>query len=184
MNWYLDIETEGLNPIEDKIITIQYQKVDNYGNPISDLVILKEWEEGEEQIVKKFYNLFITNNPFFFIPIMQNHLFDFRFLIEKFKKYGLSLNKSEIDFLYTIPLIDIHSILVIMNGMNFKGSGLSDMTEKRERGDFIPNLYKIKEYAKIETYIKQETESFLKAFKILCIELPKLKSLIQKKNGN
>jgi len=180
MNWYFDIESEGLNPEKDKIITIQYQKIDNCGKPIGDLIILKEWQEGEEQIVKKFHKLITTYDPFFFIPIMQNHLFDFRFIFSKFRKYGLKLNKSEIDFLYSIPLIDIHSLLVIMNNMNFKGSGLSDMTEKKERGDYIVKLYKRKEYHKIEEYIIQETNSFLKAFQVFCRELPKLKNLIRK----
>jgi hypothetical protein len=183
-NHYLDVETTGLDPEKDKIITIQFQKMDNFGNPIGDLVILKEWEEGEEEIVRKFHKLITTNNPFFFIPVIQNHIFDFRFLFTKFKKYNLSLGKSEIDFLYDMPIIDIHSLMVMINRMNFKGSSLTNMTEKEGRGDLIPILYQQKEFKKIEAYIRQETTSFFKAFKILCRELPKLKILIQKQDGS
>jgi len=36
-NFYLDIETTGLNPRKDKIITIQYQELDrSTGEPISE----------------------------------------------------------------------------------------------------------------------------------------------------
>ena len=100
MNYILDIVTSGLNPDFDKILTIQYQKIDNSGNPIGDFIILKEWEEGEEQIVKKFHSVFVSFDMFIFIPLMQNHLFVLMFLFRKFKKYGLSLRMSEIDYLY------------------------------------------------------------------------------------
>lgn len=141
-------------------------------------MILKEWELGEEEMLRRLHNIICTQNCWNFVPIMQNHLFDFRFILEKFKKYNLNMGKSEIDFLYAIPLIDLHSLFVIMNGMNFRGSGLSDLTLKKSRGDFIPNLYLEGRYAEIEEYIKQETASFIEAFQILCRELPKLKPLL------
>lgn len=181
--YYLDVESSGLNSKEDKILTIQYQKLDTYGNPIEDLVILKEWESSEENIIKKFYSVFVTESVWNFIPILQNNLFDFSFLLEKFRKYGLKIDERELDFLFKLPIIDLHSVLVIINNMSFKGSGLNSMTEKKGEGGFIPDLYAKKEYAKIEEYIKQETASFISAFQILCRELPKLKNLLKKQNG-
>ena len=181
--YYLDIESSGLNPKEDKILTIQYQKLDTYGNPIGELIILKEWESSEEDIIKKFYNVFVTESVWNFIPIMQNPIFDFSFLLEKFRKYDLKIDERELDFLFRLPIVDLHPVLVIINNMSFKGSGLNSMTEKKGEGGFIPDLYAQKEYAKIEEYIKQETASFIDAFQILCKELPKLKRLLKKQDG-
>jgi len=41
--FYLDIETTGLDPLKDKILTMQYQELDrNTGEAKGELVILKE----------------------------------------------------------------------------------------------------------------------------------------------
>ena len=54
-NYYFDIETTGLDPKKDKIITIQYQELDRFtGKAIGKLVILKEWESSEREILQKF----------------------------------------------------------------------------------------------------------------------------------
>jgi len=43
MNYYLDIETTGLDPLHAKIITIQYMELErNTAKPMSPLKILKE----------------------------------------------------------------------------------------------------------------------------------------------
>lgn len=182
--YYTDIESEGLNPQEHKILTIQFQQIDNFGNPTSELIILREWElGGEEEMIKRFFNIFVNENFFKFVIVGQNTLFDLRFILAKFKKYGLDIKKSEIDFLYSLPIIDIHSTLIILNDLNFKGSGLDSLTEKKQKGDIIPNLYQEKNYPAIEQYIQDETKAFLKAFKTLCVELPKLKSLLKKEDG-
>ena len=60
-NYYLDIETTGLDEVESKITTIQYVELErSTGKQIGEITILKEWELGEEGILKKihrgFYN--------------------------------------------------------------------------------------------------------------------------------
>jgi DNA polymerase elongation subunit (family B) len=175
----LDCESTGLDPKTDKIITIQYQKIDNKGNPVGDLTILKEWELGEEEMLKKFHKVFIQNNPFGFVPIMNNSMFDLKFLLTRFEKYDIKIYQKHLDFLYSLPLIDIKPVLLIINNLQFKGCGLDQMTNKEQSGKLIPEWYKDKKYDMIEDYIIQETESFLEFFKILCEELPKLKNLIQ-----
>ena len=57
VNYYFDIETTGINPQEHQIITIQYQELNWEGKPKKDLIILKEWESSEEDIVTKFRQL-------------------------------------------------------------------------------------------------------------------------------
>jgi len=173
--YYLDIETTGFNPRTDKIITIQYQRLDdrNGGKPIGELIILKEWESSEEDIVKKFFRIFITNNSWDFIPVMQNHLFEFKFLFEKFKRYcNWSLNPME--FLFSKPFIDIKYTLIMINNLSFKNSGLDKMTNKIMDGSKVPEWYKIQGYERIIDYIEQETESFIEFFQQLVKKLPNI----------
>jgi len=64
--YYFDIETyspgERPNPEKDKIIVIQYQKIDlRSGEPRGDLIILKEWESSEKEIVTQFFNQFFRD---------------------------------------------------------------------------------------------------------------------------
>ena len=55
MNCYLDIETTGLDPLQSKIITIQYMELErNTARPVGPLKILKEWESDEKTILKRF----------------------------------------------------------------------------------------------------------------------------------
>jgi hypothetical protein len=179
--YYLDIETEGIDPDKDKILTIQYQPLNSGGYPKDKLVILKEWESSEEEIVKKFYKILITdcNSCWDFIPIMQNHIFDLNFLIKKFKKYNLKVDE-DLKFLFKIPLIDIRYTLIIANGMAFKGCGLDKMTKKERDGSIIPLWYKEKKYKEIESYIIQEAESFIEALQIIINNLKDLKSKLKK----
>ena len=54
--YYFDIETTGIDPNHDKIITIQYQKLDfQSGEPAGEITILKEWEEqaSEKNLIEK-----------------------------------------------------------------------------------------------------------------------------------
>ena len=44
------------------------------------------------------------------------------------------------------------------NNLNFKGSGLDQITNKSSDGRFVPIWYKNKEYKKIEDYIKMEKQ--------------------------
>ena len=55
MNYYLDIETTGLDELHNKIITIQYMELErNTAKPTGPLKILKEWESDEKTILNKF----------------------------------------------------------------------------------------------------------------------------------
>ena len=50
--YYLDIETTGLDPKKDQIITIQYQRLGMLtGRSEGDLNILRSWESSEKEIL-------------------------------------------------------------------------------------------------------------------------------------
>jgi len=175
MEYYTDLETTGLNPETDKIITLQYQQLDSGGNPKGDLTILKEWELGEEEIIKRFLTIF---KKWEFIPVGMNLAFDFRFLLSKIEKY----TGRKIDFgeLSNTPHLDIKPILVLMNNGNFKGAKLSNFTDKGQNGIAIPSYYSNKEYDKITEYIEKEADEFMKFYKHIKTELPLLRQNIKK----
>ena len=55
-NYYLDIETTGLDEVESKITTIQYVELERgTGRQLGELTILKEWELGEKEMLRKFH---------------------------------------------------------------------------------------------------------------------------------
>jgi hypothetical protein len=173
VNFYLDIETHGKrdmkpHPDRDEIITIQYQKLSKEGKPIEDLVILKSWESSEEDIIKKFYEIFVNDNVFEFLPIGFNLIYELSFLYTKFKKYNLPLKSSFMDYLLEErPIIDLSHSFKIANNLEFKGYGLDKMTNKKTSGKSILDWYENKEYDKIEEYIRDEAKSFLDVLQIV-----------------
>lgn len=164
---YFDIETysagEFPNPESDKIITIQFQKFDlKTGEKIGKLQILKEWEESEEEIVKFIHKWFFTRNPWQFIPVGFNLLYEWRFLSEKFKKYNLETFDVG-HYLEKYPQVDL-KFLAIMKRGEFVGASLSSISAKEEDGSVIAGYYEKKEYDKILNYIKIETNSFIELY--------------------
>lgn len=179
-NVYFDIETTGFNPKVDKVITIQLQEIDSSGKPRGQLVILKEWESSEKAILMDIHNQITGDDKWSFVPVGYNLIFDLSFLFERFKFHGLSVPMSLSHWFYDRPNIDIKHTLVMANQMNFKGSGLDQMTNKKTNGARVPEMYRMQDFEGIEEYVKQETESFLEVLQKLIKELPG----IIKKTGN
>lgn len=179
-NFYLDIETMGLNPATDKIITIQFQELDRYtGEPIGELIILKEWESSEKEIISQFIEKsnILHEYVFSFVPIGYNLGFEHNFLKLRSEINGL----PSLDILNN-PFIDLRAVGILMNYGQFKGSRLSNLTGKKGYGSQIPVFYKNKEYDKIIEYIKNETDEFVKFNKWLYRKMPAL--LFEFKNMN
>jgi len=178
--YYFDIETyspgERPNPETDKIITIQYQRIDlKTGKPTSEMVVLKEWDSSEKEIVTKFYNNFFRdgNSVWDFIPVGFNLNFEWEFLIAKFEKY-LGKKLASKDLHYKIPHLDLKPVVVLLNDGQFKGASLDKFTKKPHDGKIIKEYYEKKEYAKIEEYIKNEAEAFLEFLQKIKANIKKL----------
>ena len=172
MNYYLDIETTGLDPLQNKIITIQYMELErNTAKPIAPLKILKEWESDEKTILKKFISDsgIADGYKFSFVPIGFNLQFEHSFFWQRCISNGL----KPIDVLGR-PFLDLKTVAVIMNRGEFKGAGLDNITNKPHGGGNIPQWYEEKKYAEIENYIKNEAEEFSSFCSKLYKELPLL----------
>jgi len=166
--YYFDIETyspeKKPNPEKDKIITIQFQRIDlKTGNPLDSLIILKEWEpeSSEKEIVTKFYNKFFKDgmSEWDFVPVGENLNFEFEFLISKFEKY-LGKKLTSRDLHYERPHLDLKHIAVLLKG-DFRGASLKNFANKPDHNKDVPIWYKNKEFDKIERYIKDEADAFL-----------------------
>ncbi len=171
-NYYLDIETTGLNPKEDKIITIQFAPLNwTTSEPIGDLIILKEWESSEVNIIKEFIERsgITSEDPFAFVPVGQNLGFEHNFFLERCAKHGL----KRVDILGK-PFIDLKTCAILMNRGMFKGSGLHDMAGKPNTGEIVPKLYAEKNYEEIINYIKGEFQAFVNLAKWLYVKMPAL----------
>ena len=170
MNYYLDIETTGLDELHDKIITIQYMELErNTGKPVGPLKILKEWESDEKTILKRFIEDFVPGNQWAFIPIGFNLQFEHKFLWQRCISNGL----QPVDILNG-PFLDLKTVAVLMNKGEFKGASLHQMTNKPHGGGNIPQLYGEKKYDEIERYIKEETDGFTEFCSRIYEELPNL----------
>jgi len=170
MNYYLDIETTGLDELHNKIITIQYMELErNTAKPAGQLKILKEWESDEKTILKKFVEDFVPENDWAFVPIGFNLQFEHDFFWQRCISNGL----QPVDILKG-PFLDLKTVAVLMNKGEFKGAALHNITGKPHSGSNIPNLYSEKKYEEIENYIKNETDEFSKFCVRLYEEMPKL----------
>ena len=176
--YYFDIETSGKDPANDKIISIQYQKLDRYtGKLIGDIKILKEWERSEKEIIREFLNsIFNRDSVWDFVFVGENLIFDFHFLSERAKLYNFPV--IDLKFLYEQPFFDIKPLLVIIN--NFKFTAYSSvLKETKIKNKQIPPLYEDKLYDQLIDYIIEERDIFAEAFVNLRREMPKLKETLK-----
>ena len=170
-NFYFDIETTGFTPKTDKIITIQYQELDrSTGEAIGELIILKEWESSEREILEKFIkdSKIASNYAFDFIPTGYNLGFEHNFLKERTALHSM----TPVDILNK-PYLDLRAFGILMNKGEFKGSGLDKISGKTTDGSIIPTWYKNKEFDKITKYVEDEAKSFIQLNAWLHKEMPK-----------
>lgn len=173
--YYFDMETTGFDPLDDKIITIQFQELNRYtGEPIGDLKILKKWESSEKEILTDFLpNL--TQYEWDFVMIGNNLLFEFMFLTYRAKKHDL--HDFDIRHWGKRAWLDLKHVLIMINAREhnpFRGyQNLIGKTGKVSGRD-IPELYNNKRWPEIVKYIQDEAEDFINAFKTLKREMPSL----------
>ena len=159
--WYLDIETEGTDPQQDKILTIQYQSLEEQ-KPAGAFQVLAEWEWGEKQIVQFIMDKGLLEPTWDFVPVGNRLKFDITFIIEKAEKHGLKkFTAEQLRFYwFTKPVLDLGPFLVMMNRGKFTGSSITAFTEKPASA-WVPIWYREGQYAKIIEYVAQERDETL-----------------------
>jgi hypothetical protein len=94
-NFYLDIETTGIDPNKCKIITIQFVELDrNTGVKKGELKILKEWLSDEKDILLKFISesKIADPHPFTFVPVGTQTWLRTHFLSRKMQNKWIATN--------------------------------------------------------------------------------------------
>lgn len=160
---------EKHDPAVDTLLTIQYQKIDlTTGEPLGALTILKEWESSEQSIVTTFYNQFFKPDlpVTHFIPVGMNLDYEFELFLAKVKKYNLPAISSH-HLYYKRPRFDLWSIIVLLNDGRFTGARLDAFSPKKFDESHMKKWYEKKDFKKIEHYIREETEGFLKLLQYL-----------------
>jgi DNA polymerase elongation subunit (family B) len=169
---YFDIETTGLNPKHHKVITIQIQRLEGTtAEPIGKMEILKEWESSEKEIIKETIPLLTCKNPFEFIILGKNLMFDFMFLSQRAEKYGL--RTLDLHCIHDRAFLDLKHALILVNEGKFGGyERLLKMGKCGNKN--IPKLYKKQKYDEIVEYIEEEARTFIEAYKAPRREMPSL----------
>jgi hypothetical protein len=160
---------EKSDPATDRLITLQYQKIDlTTGEPLDVLVIWREWESSEKEIVNAFYNQFFRpGTPVtHFIPVGLNLDYPYEMLVALFRKYGLSPLTSH-ELYYQRPRFDLRPIIVLLNNGRFAGASLDAFSIKKGEDRHMEKWYDKKEFGRIEHYVREEAARFLKVLQYL-----------------
>ncbi|HLE35169.1 MAG TPA: hypothetical protein VI698_04685, partial [Nitrososphaerales archaeon] len=89
-HYYFDIETTGLDPHKDKIITFQCQELSQVsGTPLTKLLIAKEWDGdcSEGRILEWIKELLVDQLFWKFVPVGNNLIFDLSFIAARMRIY-------------------------------------------------------------------------------------------------
>jgi hypothetical protein len=157
------------DPATDKLITLQYQKIDlTTGEHLDKLVILKEWKSSEKEIVTSFYNEFFRpGTPVtHFIPVGLNLDYAYEMLVAQFSKHGLPPVSSH-ELYYQRPRFDLKSLIVLLNDGRFAGASLDSFSLKPGESRHMEKWYDKKDFDRIEHYVREEAGRFLKVLQYL-----------------
>ncbi len=158
--FYFDIEAEGEDPQQDRLVTAQFRPLSDDLRPEGELTVLAEWEWGEKEIVRAILAKGLLDETWDFVPVGNRLRFDLTFLMEKAHQHGLrtwdppALRR----FWFNKPMLDLGSVLVLMNGGKFNGSSIGNFVDKRPSAE-VPVLYRQAKYAEILDYVHREEEA-------------------------
>ena len=168
--WF-DTETLGVSRVAEgnEIITLQKMLV----NDLDSLQILSSWEfGGEKQLLEQIFEpevswpisalLYPENNDEMWdhIPVGSNLIgFDLLNLNSRLKFHKLTLIAKDLSAWYsTRPYIDVKSVCVMLNGGFKEWSRF--MKSRVTQNSQVPELYRLKHYEQIESYIAGEAKEF------------------------
>ena len=156
---YLDIETTGLDYVNDKIVTIQLQENNN------QVEIYKSWESSEKCILEKLVKRLaeILNKGFTCCVGFNTLTFDIPFLLSRCIHNEIKNQNELISIFYRkLAHYDIKQILLPQHEWRFKGLNwdyvldLFGYPTKKGHGSQIPIWFEEKKFEKIISYIESE----------------------------
>lgn len=164
--YYFDLETEGDDPLQDRVISIQFQQLVD-GEPQGALQILAEWEWGEKEILRSVLDRGLLEVGWDFVPVGNRLRFDLNFVVERAEHHRLlKWEPGELKyFLFKKPMVDLWPVLVLMNHGRFEGSSLTAFTAKRDWGTVVRSHYHKGDYGAILEYVKEEKEAVLELYR-------------------
>jgi hypothetical protein len=171
--YYFSIEGvktgEKTDPATDRLVTLQYQKIDlTTGETLDVLVIHRVWESSEKEIVTTFFNQFFRpGTPVTqFIPVGLNLDYAYEMLVALFRRYGLATLTSY-ELYYQRPRFDLRPILILLNNGRFAGASLDAFSLKKGEDRHMEKWCDKKEFGRVEHYVREETTRFLKVLQYL-----------------
>jgi hypothetical protein len=162
---YLDVEVDSQSEEphpKDKIITIQYKESGG------KLIILKEWELGEEHIIQDFYDYMGRIVSKGNVQIIGFNIFrlDIPFLIYKLTCFNIDVLECIIEKFRSVYWRDLRYCLYPFNNFSFKGLSEEEVAKRlglkqpEPPSRDVPKLYRMKEYEKIIKHIESEFKFF------------------------
>ncbi len=190
--FFIDIETfidpeqpeSGLNPYlkNSKILVIAYNYYDEFHlseKHITPPTILKEWEEGEENILHKIYDflrLKIEKDKNLKLMGFNNLKFDMTYLFGRLIQKNIASPEEIYDIFYRKPhYIDLGQLSQIVSNHRFKdilnisqkqANSFFNLPTKKGSGKDVTKFYLLSQYDQILEYVKEEF-----SFELLYIKL-------------
>jgi hypothetical protein len=157
--FYFDIETEGEDPQSDRVVTIQFQPLSEELRPVGSLQVLTEWDWGEREILRSILAKGVLDINWDFVPVGNRLHFDLTFLMERAQHHDLKvLSPPEVRrFWFEKAMLDLGSVLVLMNAGRFEGSGIKQFTDKGASAE-VPLFYRKGKFEEILAYIEKERD--------------------------
>ena len=160
--FYFDVEAEGEDPQQDRVITAQFQPLSDELRASGPLTILTEWEWGEKEILRLILAKGVLDETWDFVPVGNRLRFDLTFLMERAHFHQMRpFDPAQLRrFWFDKPMLDLGNVLVLMNGGKFDGSSIENFIDKRPSAE-VPILYRQGKYKQILDYVNQEGEETL-----------------------
>ena len=179
--YYLDIETTGLNPNENKIISIQTAFIDEKNKKFRNIKVYMHDDEAIilENFFRDYREIINKYGVFGYIFVGYNIQFDLVFLWKKARVHGIEIPFTSFEsFIFKVPFLDLRHLVILMNDANFKGSSLSNFSKKKHDGNIIIDYLHEKNKDKIMRYIYDETEAYKNLYFFLRDKMNKLKKVL------
>ena len=160
--FYLDVEAEGEDPRQDRVIMIQYQQLDDELRPLGNFTVLTEWEWGEKEILRLILAKGVFAESWDFVPVGNRLRFDLTFLMERARHHDLrEWSPAEIRrFWFDKPMLDVGAAFVLMNAGRFEGSTIERFVDQPRSRD-LPLLYRQGKYQEVLEYVEHEKDATL-----------------------